>query len=166
MNKRAILNLTVWVLTSNGLASTIVAQEIKWIVPAAARDQEGDLETSSEGGTGGIFHGLVHAADFNDLPTDYKYITQLSFRPNASVTTPMELKYDNLKIRLSTTSRDSLSTNYAGKHWTGRYHYLRRFHLVYYRRRRPPWGPEELLRASSRQKTSCRSTTIPVRVIF
>ena len=107
---RRILGGLVWACLVAGLPVRAAADDIDLIVPAAARDRDGDGLTPPAGPGPRRYHTLVRASDFESIPATHRYVTQVSVRPDKSATVSAMLHYDDLELRLSTTERNSLST--------------------------------------------------------
>ena len=100
------------------MADCALAQPIQIVTPNAYEFVEGELD-SSVGNLGGFnYQQIFPAADFDALPPTGGWITAGYFRPGESVDQSGSATYDDLIVKLSTTTKepDELTLDFATNH--------------------------------------------------
>ena len=90
--------------TSPGLAASLV------VAPAGSAETTGELS-----GSGGVLspsrsQHLYLASDFAGLPPEQEMINRISVRPDQRETQSHDVTWEHLRVTLSTTLADDLST--------------------------------------------------------
>jgi hypothetical protein len=96
---------TVLLIMSHGL----VAGGATVVSPSSAEDVDGDFLFSDTGGPGRLQY-LFPASDFASLPESHRLIVGWNLRSDKTQTEPVDWTFNNFKIWMSTTDKDSLTS--------------------------------------------------------
>jgi hypothetical protein len=97
------------------LSAIVVSAEVRIVSPPSLANVEGDGNAADTGGPGRIQY-LFPASDFLALSPSQRWLVSWNFRGDASQTTPVDWTFNNAKLWMSTTDKDSLTNVFDDNH--------------------------------------------------
>jgi hypothetical protein len=119
MNRQQYMRMLPLAMVANllvGVSNVASGEPIKVVVPNSLAEQEGP--TDGDVSNFGPFRQqqLFLATEFGSLPQTHHAITGFYARPDYTVTIPSSATYDDLTMRVSTTTASGLNSVFADNH--------------------------------------------------